>query len=125
MNVIPLATPRPSLGQELLWNEFKRTTFVDSNPLPTLRPYKPTEYKTASYILLVYARVYLLADSYKVTNLVSISLNKLHQALIVFEVYDDILEDIVVLLRFSFEVETPDLLRLMLSLFVACYIEDL
>ncbi|KEZ44978.1 hypothetical protein SAPIO_CDS2363 [Scedosporium apiospermum] len=111
--------------RDSMWAKFKGKTYVGSDVDLNLPPYKETEFNGLKNFLLVHTKVYLLADCYMISNLASLSIHRLHQCLCVYDVREDTLEDIVELLRFTFEEETPDLLRQLVSLFTACYIEKL
>lgn len=111
--------------RDSMWTKFKGKTYVGSNVDRNLPPYKETEFNGLKNFLLVHTKVYLLADCYMISNLASLSIHRLHQCLCVYDVREGTLEDIVELVRFTFEEETPDLLRQLVSLFTACHFEKL
>ena len=111
--------------RDSMWAKFKGKTYVGSDVDPNLPPYKETEFNGLKSFLLVHTKVYLLADCYMISNLASLSIHRLHQCLCVYDVREGTLEDVVELLRFTFEEETPDLLRQLVSLFTACHFEKL
>ena len=111
--------------RDSMWTKFKGKTYVGSDVDRNLPPYKEAEFNSLKNYLLVHTKVYLLADCYMISNLASLSIHRLHKCLCVYDVREDTLEDLVELLRFAFEEETPDLLRSLVSFFAACYFEKL
>jgi len=76
-------------------------------------------------ILLHHARVYILADRYGLLNLATLSLRKLHEAVLELDPDNQQLNDFVTLLCFCYEEPRPEQLRRLVAHFTTCHIERL
>ena len=112
-----------------LWDSFKSNTYAISTPaFQARRNHDPCE----NYIevFLCHVRLYVFGDKYDIGSLKRLSLHKLHQTLVGFTLYDERVENIVDLIRYSYS-NTADLLgsiddmRLLIIHYAACVVEDL
>lgn len=126
-------TPSGELSsREVQWNTFKRqgasassgasssTGFVKG---PPARRNQAHEDYTSTF--LSHARLYVFAECYGIAGLMELSLNELHGALVAFTLYEERINDVVVLVRYCYDNLVPDALREMITLYAVCKIEKL
>ena len=126
---IAATDPEPT-KKERLWNEFKNTSYLDPNADSRAREYKRSRKNKGAHedhteIFLSHARLYVFADCYGISGLIGLSLHKLQQALIVFQLHPERVGDVVALLRYCYEDAVPDLLRSLVVQYTTCNIEVL
>jgi hypothetical protein len=109
--------------KEQLWDRFK--AFTSSEGLQEVQMRSNTKHENCTAVFLSHAKLYVFADIYGIKRLAMLSLYRLQQALVVFELFDNRLEDVVELVRYCFEDTVPDELRLLVTLYVACNVEKL
>ena len=114
--------------REKLWDSFKCIAYPAK---PTFKARKNREAcECYTDVFLCHARLYAFAERYEIVPLKALSLHKLHHNLVEFVVYDERVEDILDLIRYSYA-NTADLsdsidgLRLLVVHYAACVIEDL
>jgi len=81
-------------------------------------------------VFFSHARLHVFADKYDVGSLKDLSLHKLQRTLSEFTLYNERIEDIVNLLRYSYSnttgrLESVNGLRLLVVYYSACVVEDL
>ena len=123
------AAVAPRSKKSELWGNFKSKAYVTS--MPTFQPRTNREAcEDYTEVFLCHARLYVFADTYNVGPLKDLALHKLQRTLAQFTLYDERLEDIVKLLRYSYSntsdrSESVDDLRLLVVHYSACVVEDL
>lgn len=117
-------SPKPPSKQELLWKRriaLRRTSLnLDGN-----RPAWKTKAGSEAGHLLCHAKVYVFAECYGITQLMTLSYNKLHQSLIDLNLHAKTLADVIGLAQYSYETLVPDDLKELVVLFAACEVERL
>lgn len=116
---------RPSTKHDKLWNGFLTRNY---DPGPTGSHTADKNNSSGQYfagVFLAHARVFIFADCYGVMQLEQLSLHKLHQTLSLFNMYEDIIGDIIELVCFAYEQDTPESLRELVAHFAACHMEKL
>ncbi|KAL7924860.1 hypothetical protein ACQKWADRAFT_286178 [Trichoderma austrokoningii] len=74
---------------------------------------------------LSHARLFVFAECYGITGLMDLSLAELHGALVAFTLYEERVNDVVVLVRYCYDNLVPEALREMITLYAVCKIEKL
>ena len=115
--------------KSLLWEDFKSLSYPRSGP-----EFKPRKNHEAcedyTEVFLGHARLYVFADKYSIDHLRSLCLQKLHQTLVKFTLYEERVGDIVELLRYGYSntadhTNSHDALRLLIIRYAACVVEKL
>lgn len=115
----------------MLWNSFKSKKYTTSKPFPLTcgNTVEISENRAKDYFR-DHARLYLFADKYDIGPLRNLSLQKLHQALVRYNLRDELVERVVDLIEYSYS-NTMDLsgsvdeLRLLVISYVACVAKNL
>lgn len=112
--------------RDMLWNDFQNSWRIDMS--------KYVEDRTRSIgsglidhadIFIHHCRVYVLADRYAVTRLMDLSFNKLHHALVGYDLSEPKLNGIVELLRWCYADAVPEKLRQLVAHYASCNAEML
>ncbi len=112
-----------------LWGNFKSKAYIISKP--AFQSWKNRELcEDYTEIFLYHARLYVFADKYDVDSLKDLSLHMLQRTLIEFTLYDERIENIINLLRYSYSnttdrSESIDDLRLLVVHYFTCVVENL
>ena len=112
-----------------LWDNFKNTSYAISTP--AFQPRKNREsYEDYTEIFLCHAKLYVFAEMYDIGPLRELSLHKLQRTLAEFTLYDQRVEDIVRLIRYSYSntIHHPgsvDNLRSLVVHYSACVVDEL
>lgn len=112
-----------------LWDSFKSKTYATSK-LPPLHQKNHEIRENYAEVFHGHARLYVFAEKYDIGLLKCLSLQKLHQALVRYNLRDEPVENIVDLIQYSYS-NTVDLsgstdgLRLLVISYAACIVEDL
>ncbi|KAK9444030.1 BTB/POZ-like protein [Metarhizium brunneum] len=121
----PPSALEPSSKQGRLWAKFvalRRTSdCLEANHTATEAKLGAPE---AGH-LLSHAKVYVFADCYGMTQLMTLSYNKLHQSLVDLNLHAKSLADVVALAEYSYDMLVPDDLKELVNLFAACEVERL
>jgi len=121
-----------SSQKQTLWDEFKRKY----NASPPYTYVRKNFEKCEDYtdVFLCHARVYVFAEKYDIAELRKLALCKLKQILQDFHVYDERIEDIVSLIRYSYNNDNTrdnepgediDTLRRLVIHYVVCLYETI
>lgn len=110
----------------MLWNDFQDSWHLDvsvdeKNAAPEAQK-RPEDHGD---ICVHHAQVYILADRYGITQLMNVSFQKLHQALVGFAAIPSTITDVVTLLRFCCAELAPEKLRQLVVHYAACKVETL
>lgn len=106
-----------------LWETFKMAVTKRHS---VFRPRPNTDAKEDyTNVFISYARLYIFSDCYQIPDLMSLTLSKLGQTLILFNLNGGRVEDIVKLLEYCFGNPTPDELRSILVTYTTCKIEEM
>ena len=115
--------------KSILWDKFKNEFYSDVRA--AFEPRKNRKaYEDYTEVFLCHARLYVFADIYDVEPLKGLCLQKLQRTLVEFTLYEERLEDIVELLRYSYlntadHSGSIDALRLLVIRYAACVVEKL
>lgn len=118
-----------SSKRSILWDNFKSKTYAISKP-PLLRWKHRETCRNRTEAILDHARLYVFAEKYDIGLLKCLSLQKLHQALVQYNLRDEPIDNIVGLIQYSYS-NTMDLsgsidgLRQLVMSYAACIVEDL
>ncbi|TLS20763.1 uncharacterized protein PpBr36_11026 [Pyricularia pennisetigena] len=110
--------------REMLWNDFQKSWRVDMSIYVEKRTRRGGPVNHAD-ISVHHCRVYVLADRYDITRLMNVSFNKLHHALVEYDLSEQKLNDIVELLRFCYAEAVPEKLRQLVVHYASCNAESL
>lgn len=119
----------PQTKKSNLWDAFKSKAYTTSGP--DFQPRRNREScENYTEVFLCHARLYVFADKYDIAPLRRLSLHKLQCTLVEFTLYDERVEDIVDLMRYSYAntadcVGYIDDLRLLVAHYAAYVVEDL
>jgi len=112
---------------ESSWMKFKDAANYANRPM--LFPKLRTRYSNSLYtrnLFTSHARLYVFADCYQVSQLADVAFYRLGEALVVHGLKDNIRKgDVVNLLRYCFEEDTPEKLRDLMMLYVESKIQSL
>ena len=123
--LVPQASQSKKYG---LWDNFKNASYAIS---PPFQPRKNREsWEDYTEVFLCHAKLYVFADMYDIGPLRDLSLHKLQRTLAEFTLYDQRVEDIVRLLRYSYSNTTHhpgsvDNLRSLVVHYSACVVDEL
>ncbi|KAL5903066.1 hypothetical protein ACKVV7_011374 [Pyricularia oryzae] len=112
--------------RDMLWNDFQKSWPIDMSiyveDVTRSIGSRPTDHGDIS---IHHARVYVLGDRYDITRLMDLSFNKLHHALVEYDLSEHKLDGIVKLLRFCYAEAVPEKLRQLVVHYVSCNAEML
>lgn len=123
-------TPSRELtSREVQWNAFKRQGASGASSSASLSKGAPARSNQAhedyTGTFLSHARLYVFAECYVIAGLMELSLNELHGALVAFTLYEERINDVVVLVRYCYDNLVPEALREMITLYAVCKIDKL
>lgn len=118
--------------REAQWEAFKRQgaavasgTSSSTGPFRVSRARSNQAHEDYTSTFLSHAQLYVFAECYAITGLMELSLNELHGALVAFTLYEERVNDAVVLVRYCYDNLVPEALREMITLYAVCKIEKL
>lgn len=104
-----------------LWSDFQELSFADIPPEHS----KPFGVEKYADLFTFHARIFILAEKYNVAPLMKLSLSRLHQSLVSFNIDTHGPSGVVDLLRFCYEEPKPADLRELVVLYAACKAKEL
>lgn len=126
--------PPDSTRLEKIWHAFTKLSWYTppQEPKPPQYSARTNEQACEDYtdVFLSHARLYVFADTYGIERLRVLSLQKLHQSLVIFTLYPERTTDVAVLLQYAYQYTpertgTMDALRDLLIRYVCCHLEQI
>lgn len=120
----------PMTGRDELWNQFKKLNYDVPPPPPSPEKMRSPSLMNHSEVFLSHARIYVLADYYDIEALMVLSLKRLHQALVGFELSRNRADDVTAVVDYCYgntvdKGGNQDRLRYLLALYTACKVETM
>lgn len=120
---VPVAKKKKKVSkQQSAWRKFVKASHIWPS---TGASFLPKECESSGERLLLHAKMFVFADYYGVTELASLSIYGLHQALVAFDLRDDTLGDMDRLLRYVLEEPRPGRIVDLVNSYAACKINEL
>ncbi|CZT24137.1 uncharacterized protein RCC_09854 [Ramularia collo-cygni] len=122
---------KPMTSQQRAWREFQSISFEVCAARPDSAPRANQEaYEGYTDVFLSHAKIYVFADRYDINNLRSLSLQKLHNTLVQFTLFEQRVSDIASLLQYCYEHTaeregSTDDLRSLITRYVCCNLESM